>query len=127
MCLILSLLLLIVAAPAWAAWEFVYEGPTGTVHFDPATLSRRGNIRSVWVTWQGTWLDTAPSLSPPPPPIVMLDLIEFDCVRQQVRKLSSSSQMGGMQFGSPTQTPNAVWERITTPSAATLLVKVCGL
>ena len=48
---LISLLIFLVAAPAWAGWVKVWESKTsGTItYFDPDTIRKDGNLRRVWV------------------------------------------------------------------------------
>lgn len=48
---LISVLIVLVAAPAWAVWMKVWESKiSGTItYFDPDTIHKDGNLRRVWV------------------------------------------------------------------------------
>jgi hypothetical protein len=47
---VLTLLLMLAAAPVWAQWMKVDEKDNAIHYIDRATISKNGEMRSVWVT-----------------------------------------------------------------------------
>ena len=86
---VLAVLLMLAAAPAWAEWVEFGSTAEGVQYVDPGTIRKDGGLRSVWA---------------------LIDLIargkigelsrraqwEFDCERQRFRLLAFSSHSGPM-------------------------------
>lgn len=90
--LILTLLLTLAAAPAWADWVKVSETDEVTFYIDPATIRKDGNLRRVW---------EIQDLKKPDKEGVMSrrGLLEYDCKDERDRVLSFSAHSDPMAGG----------------------------
>lgn len=85
--LVLSALLLAVAAPGWAEWERVEETDTQVVYIDPATIRKIGQMRRVWLMHDL-------KKRAPDGDMSRRTFEEHDCVGKRVRGLSGSTHTG---------------------------------
>lgn len=93
------LILALVTAPAWAAWEKTASNDKGTFYVDPATIRKNGDLREVWQMedFKAKRPDGAMSAR---------TLREFDCKGEQVRVLASSEHAGEKATGKTLKSKN---------------------
>ena len=111
--LVLSLLLTLAAAPAWAEWVKVTENDKATFYIDLATIRKDGGFSKVWAIQDMKQRDKGGSMS-------WRALFEYDCKDERYRVLSSTTHSEAMAQGSvaqgnvvgPINTPNSLWEYI---------------
>ena len=90
--LILTLLLTLAAAPAWAEWVKVSETDEVTFYIDPATIRKDGNLRRVWEIQDLKKRDKGGVMS-------RRGLFEYDCKDERDRVLSFSAHSDPMAGG----------------------------
>ena len=91
----LALLLLLLAAPAWAGWKAVEDSAAGTIYADAATIMRSGDTARMW------WLLDYKSFQR------MVEVgyfsqktqSEFDCAGRRARVLETSLRAEHMGEG----------------------------
>ena len=107
--LVLSLLLALAAVPARADWVKVVESAEGVLYFDPTTISKDGDLRSVWTIQDLKQRHKDGELS-------RRVLREYDCKEQRRRALSFSMHSDPMGDGRTlySQTHPSKW-RSNTP------------
>ena len=113
--IVLAVLLLFVAVPAWAEWVKLGESSNGTTYIDPTTLRKDGDIRRIFVLFDRKKRDEKGELS-------LRTLDEFDCKKKQSRPLHMSifdGPMGsGKQLGASTaEGGHQPWRQISPGSA----------
>jgi hypothetical protein len=89
---ILTLLLMLAAAPAWAEWTKATEDDDAVHYTDPATLGKDGNLRTV-----GTLQDL--KKKGPQGEMSRRANWEYDCAEKRGRLLSFSLHSGPMATG----------------------------
>lgn len=102
--LVLSLLLALAAAPARADWVKVVESAEGILYFDPTTISKDGDRRSVWTIQDLKQRHKDGELS-------RRVLREYDCKEDRRRALSFSTHADPMGNGKTlySQTDPSKW------------------
>lgn len=90
--LILTLLLLTFAAPAWAEWVKYDENDDMVYYYDPTTIKKSGQFRRVWTIQDLKQRHKDGALS-------MLGLRENDCKEERTRYLSVSGHSERMARG----------------------------
>jgi hypothetical protein len=121
--LVLTLLLAFAANPAWAEWLKASENDAVVFYVDPMSLRTVGAFRRVWELQDLRSRDLDGELS-------RRSFIEYDCVGQRYRVLSSSAHSGPMATGEVIANisdpdPDA-WDHAPLKSVAeTLLALVC--
>lgn len=83
---------LFTAAPAWAEWVKVGRTDAAVHYVDPASLSKDGNLRQVWVMQDMVEADAGGVRS-------IRALQEYDCAQQRFRYLSVAAHSGPMAGG----------------------------
>ena len=77
----LALLFLLSTSSAWADWVAIGKSPDFTMHVDPQSMRRSGNIASAWI--MGDYAKTKKKRFPPPVSWVdfnsIKELKNFDC------------------------------------------------
>jgi hypothetical protein len=81
----ITLLLMLAAAPAWAQWMKVDDAENAIHYIDPATISKVGQMRKVWVTQY-------PNVRGPDGELSRRSFLEYDCAGARFRILSISKQ-----------------------------------
>ncbi len=89
---VLTLSLLVVAAPAWGAWEMVGETPEQVDYIERATIYKMGNVRRSWVLQ-----DEKKAL--PDGVMSVRALWELDCKGKKFRTLELATFAGSMGRG----------------------------
>ena len=123
--LILTLLLALAAAPAWAEWVKLDETAETTfyIRIDFATFRRDGNVRRVWSITDRKQRDKYGAMS-------TQVLSEYDCEEKRYRFLSISALSDSMAKGS-TISSNAdpgKWDYIPPGTMSESIFKmVCAL
>lgn len=115
--LILTLLLALAAAPAWAEWVNLSETDTATHYIDPATIRKDGNLRRVWELQDLKQRHKDGEMS-------RRVLAEYDCKEERRRFLSISGHSEPMARGNVLDTDYSPgeWRYIppNTPSESVL-------
>ena len=119
---VLTLLLMLSVAPAWADWAKVSEEDGIAFYIDPSTVRKIGNLRRVGGLQDLTQNGFAGALS-------RRTLEEYDCVEMKTRIVSFSDHSGRMGNGEILRwfKPPVAWA--TTPPgtrAAAILANVCA-
>ena len=124
--LILTLLMLVFTAPAWAEWVKIAESNLRVLYYNPAAIDKQDNLRRVWTLQDNKQRNNNGGLS-------TRDLSEFDCKAGRQRLLSYSAYSEQMARGetikqrrySPGE-PDGKWFSITPDTfSAHLLKLVC--
>lgn len=89
---ILTLLLLLAVAPAWAQWAKVDDAENAIHYIDSTTISKEGQMRKVWVTQYLT-------KKGPDGEMARRAFLEYDCVGARFRILSISKFSGAASDG----------------------------
>ena len=109
--LVLSLLLALAAAPAWAEWVRVKEYPSeGLVrYYDNATIQKDNNLRKVWLLIDLKARNNNGEMS-------VRFLLEFDCKEKRGRSLSGTGYTDSMGRGgvlpSPADNKPSAWDDV---------------
>ena len=90
--LLICLILVLVTAPAWAAWEKAASSDKGIFYIDPATIRKNGDLREVWQ------MEDFKTKRPDGAMSARI-LREFDCKGERVRVLESSEHTGEKATG----------------------------
>jgi len=90
--LILALLMMAVTAPAWAAWVKIAESNLRALYYNPAAITRQGDLYRVWTLQDNKQRDVDGVLS-------RQYLSEFDCKEGRQRLLSVSTHSERMARG----------------------------
>jgi hypothetical protein len=119
---ILILLLVVVAAPAWAKWVTLGVTDGADYYIDPATIRNDGNFRKAW---------TLMDLKAKSDEGVMSRriLFEIDCKGERVRFLSFSTHSKPMAGGDTlvTESNPDEWQHIAPETIPVLILKrVCA-
>jgi hypothetical protein len=120
---VVTLLILLFAHPAWAEWVRYDQSPLVSSYYDPTTVKKSGNMVRVWVLTDlvarldGQWSRRA--------------LKEFDCKEKRNRTLQQTSFSGAMMSGEIDSKYSFVrageWKDISSGSPrATLREIVCS-
>ncbi len=88
---IVSFLLLVVAPSAWAEWVKVGNS-SRTAYFDPATITKDGNFRSVWEIHELSDKGSQGERS-------VLASVEYDCAEKRMRTLKATGRSLRMARG----------------------------
>ncbi len=98
---LICLLIILVAPPAWAGWVKVWESKTsGTItYFDPDTIRKDGNLRRVWVLQELKVRGKNGEMS-------RRALWEYYCPEERFRSLQISFHIAPMAKGSRLLTDN---------------------
>ena len=120
---VLTVLLMLATAPAWAEWLKVSENDTVVFYVDPATLRKDGTLRRVLELQDLKRRDRDGELS-------RRSVFEYDCADERYRILSSSAHAGQMATGAViinVSDPDPdTWDHAPLESVAeTLLRLVC--
>ncbi len=89
--LILACLMLL-SGSAWAEWVVIAKTERATFYFDPDTIRKDGNMRTVWLLVDQTERDKFGSMS-------MRFRREIDCKKERERIISRSAHSGPMLTG----------------------------
>jgi hypothetical protein len=89
---ILTLLLMLAAAPAWAQWAKVDDAENAIHYIDSTTISKDGQNRKVWVT---QYLKE----KGPGGEMARRAFLEYDCAGARFRILSIAKHSGAMTDG----------------------------
>jgi hypothetical protein len=90
---ILTSLLMLAATSAWAEWAKVTETTDAVFYVDPASISKSGNLRQVWVIQDYT--------KPEPNGTRSRRLsFEIDCAAERLRSVSATEHSEPMASGS---------------------------
>jgi hypothetical protein len=84
--------LMLVTCPAWAEWVVIATTERATFYFDPATIRKDGNMRTVWLLIDHNERDRIGSMS------TRLRR-EIDCKKERERIISRSAHSGPMLTG----------------------------
>ena len=120
--LIVALLLMTLAAPAWAEWVKMGETDEAVFYLDPATIKRTAHRRRVWALEDYKHRSKSGGLS-------RRSLQEYDCARERFRNLSLSEHTERMASGAvlAAGTPVIEWDYITPRTVGAAKMKVvCG-
>ena len=109
---VITLLLLIAATPAWAEWMKVSETNVTVHYIDIRTIIYIGQMRRVWVIQDLKKRDPDGELS-------MRMLNEYDCAEKRWRTLSLSTHSGPMAGGRSLVSGNIPSEWSYLPSGTT--------
>ena len=91
--LIVALLLIGLAAPAWAEWVRYHVSSKGnSLYYDPSTVTKSGNLRRVWGLQDLKMRQTDGALS-------RRNLWELNCAGGQYRNLGGTVHSGKMATG----------------------------
>jgi hypothetical protein len=98
--IVLTLLLLMAAAPAHAEWVRVGKGTTGffsalsdsAYHIDPATLDKNGSFRRIWQIHDMKEKGSQGERS-------TLESVEYDCAAKRMRTLKATGKSQRMARG----------------------------
>lgn len=88
----LTLLLLLLAAPAWADWVKLAESSNAVYYIDTATISEIGELRRFWAIQDMREANPGGIAS-------IRALEEYDCAKARFRYLSVSAHSGPMAGG----------------------------
>ena len=86
---VLTLLLMLAAAPTWAQWVKVDDAENAIQYIDSATIRKSGQMRSFWVT---QYLKE----KGPDGEVSRRAFLEYDCAGARFRILSVSKASGAM-------------------------------
>ena len=86
---ILTMLLMLAAAPAWSEWEKVGETDALVAYIDPATIRKTGHLRRVWAMQDLKKKQRNGEMS-------RRLLREYDCEKERFKLLSVSTHSGPM-------------------------------
>ena len=93
---VLTVLLIIAAAPVWAEWIMLYEDTMSVGYIDASTLRINGNVRTI-MELQDIKFPTKQKVSS------VVSLVEYDCKKKRFRLISGraySERTGnGKQLG----------------------------
>ena len=120
--IVLTALLMLATAPAWAEWVKVDETDEVLIYVDPATIRKDGNLRRIWEMQDLKARDSDGSLS-------RRALSEYDCKGKRLRLLSLSTHSGQMATGKIiiTVSPSGKWDcAVPGTSGQTMLKFVCA-
>ncbi len=122
--ILISLLIVLVAAPAWAEWVKTWESKSsGTItYFDPDTIRKDGNLRRVWVLQELRIRGKNGEMS-------RRALWEYNCPEERFRSLQLSFHTDPMAKGSTLLSDNdpSDWQYIPPSTGGTVLHKlVCA-
>jgi hypothetical protein len=119
---ILTLLLVMVTAPAWAEWVKMGESNASVLYIDPATISKDGHLRKVWEIRDLKQRNEIGAMS-------LRGLFEYDCKAGKSRNLSVSAHSEPMAAGKTllsTSDPNN-WNAVPSGTAVgSILKSVCA-
>jgi len=91
----LMILLLLSSSPAFAEWVRLTEDEVMTVHFDPDTIRRKGNMVKIWLLY-----DYKTALTQGRDAIFSAKMqSEYDCTEELVRTIAISQYAGNMGKG----------------------------
>ena len=115
-------LVMLIASPAWAVWEEVATGASGSVaYIDPATIKKDGALRRVW--------GLSDIANPTSGGVLSRKLLrEIDCKNEKARILTLVSYSKAMGDGVVLGSDNDVgqWDYIVPDSVLALIYKrVC--
>ena len=124
--LILTLLMLVFTAPAWAEWVKIAESNLRVLYYNPAAIDKQDNLRRVWTLQDNIQRNNNGGLS-------RRYLSEFDCKAGRQRLLSYSAHAEQMARGAAIEQrryalgePDGKWFNITPDRfSAHLLKLVC--
>jgi len=80
---VLTLLLMVAAAPAWAQWATLDDKENAVHYIDSASISKAGQMRRVWVTQYLREKGTDGEMS-------RRAFLEYDCAGRRFRYLSTA-------------------------------------
>jgi hypothetical protein len=89
------IILCLAAAPAWAGWTHVAEGPGTRTYADPATLKRSGDVAAMWSVRDYQDFQRMVEVGY----FSHKTLAEYDCRQKRSRGLSTSLHEGHMGEG----------------------------
>lgn len=116
---VLTLLLMVATAPAWADWMKVDESDNQVVYIDPATIRKDGHLRRVWeiINLKQKGPDGLES---------MRGYLELDCAEEKRRLLSITAHSGPMASEGLlwSQHTNSEWHYIAPNTAATTILRI---
>lgn len=119
---VLMMLIMGVAQPAWAEWTKVATVEDAVVYIDAATIRKDGNLRRVWELQDMKQRNTNGMMS-------SRALSEYDCAEEKRRNLAISAHTGPMASGETIGSFNITteWVYIAPHSIDSTIFKiVCG-
>lgn len=121
--LVLCLLLVIAAMPAWAERMAMGETQDAIMYIDPTSIRKNGDRSRVWAIQKLKQRDVVGQVS-------RRNLMEFDSNEEKFRVLTASDHSGPMATGATRSQPAGslayLWEYLRPGSAGGLLMKAAG-